>query len=253
MKKRERLSGTERRAEIISAAQRAFAEKGFHGTTTRELAAKAGVSEALLFKHFPSKEALHRAMLDHCLSSEAGQEYQRLLALAPSTAALAVLLHFMAETVIRGDAVVKNVHQLILRSMAEDNAFVKLMFKEAEQDLVLTISRCLKAGREAGDLTGGAELRDAEWFVQHQILMLSFMHLSDTPLVKYRTSPEQRVKEMVLFILRAVGVREEAIARVYNPKALAQFAASEYAHTSGVSNKSNGTNGSKAKVRKNRE
>jgi len=246
MKKRERLSGTERRAGIINAAQRAFAEKGFRGTTTKELAAAAGVSEALLFKHFPSKEALHRAMLDHCLSSEAGREYQRLLALAPSTAALAVLLHFMAEKIILGDDVVKNVHQLILRSMAEDNAFVKLMFKDVEHELILTLSRCVKAARLAGDLHEGIELRDAEWFVQHQILMVSFMHLAKTPLVKYRTSPPQRVKETVLFLLRGLGVREEAIRRVYNPKALAQFAASEYAHTAGVGN----GNGAKSSARK---
>ena len=50
-----KLSGDERRAAIIKAVQRVFAEKGFDGTTTRELASAAGVSEALLFKHFPNK------------------------------------------------------------------------------------------------------------------------------------------------------------------------------------------------------
>ena len=42
--------------------RRVFAAKGFDGTTTRELADAAGVSEALLFKHFPNKEALFSAM-----------------------------------------------------------------------------------------------------------------------------------------------------------------------------------------------
>ena len=46
---RAKLSGEERRAAIIKAVRRLFAEKGFHGTTTRELAEAAGVSEALLF------------------------------------------------------------------------------------------------------------------------------------------------------------------------------------------------------------
>src|SRR5262249_24495750 len=40
------------------------AERGFHGTRTRELAKRAGVSEALVFRHFPTKEALIRAIID---------------------------------------------------------------------------------------------------------------------------------------------------------------------------------------------
>jgi AcrR family transcriptional regulator len=40
-----------------------FAEKGFRGTTTREIARQLGISEALMFKYFPSKEALYRAII----------------------------------------------------------------------------------------------------------------------------------------------------------------------------------------------
>jgi len=66
MKAAAKLSSEERRSAIIHAVRRVFAEKGFHGTTTRELALAAGVSEALLFKHFPNKEALFSAMLMAC-------------------------------------------------------------------------------------------------------------------------------------------------------------------------------------------
>ena len=58
-----RVSGTVRKKEIIASAASLFAEKGFSGTKTREIAAKAGVSEALIFKHFPSKEDLYAAIL----------------------------------------------------------------------------------------------------------------------------------------------------------------------------------------------
>lgn len=52
-----------RKAGIIEAAAALFSEKGFNGTKTREIAAYAGVSEALIFKHFPSKEDLYDAIL----------------------------------------------------------------------------------------------------------------------------------------------------------------------------------------------
>jgi AcrR family transcriptional regulator len=59
-----RLPAEDRRVQILDAAFEIFSEKGFHGARTRELARRAGVSEALVFSHFPTKEALIRAILD---------------------------------------------------------------------------------------------------------------------------------------------------------------------------------------------
>lgn len=46
------------RARLLKAAVRVFAEKGFHGTTTRDIAAAAGMSPAALYMHHKSKEDL---------------------------------------------------------------------------------------------------------------------------------------------------------------------------------------------------
>src|SRR5437867_4977534 len=59
-----RLAARDRRTQILAAALEIFSERGFHGTRTRELADRAGVSEALVFSHFPTKEALIRAIID---------------------------------------------------------------------------------------------------------------------------------------------------------------------------------------------
>lgn len=58
-----RTSCHERQASLISAATSLFAAHGFTGTTTKQIAKAAGVSEALLFKHFPTKHALYTAIL----------------------------------------------------------------------------------------------------------------------------------------------------------------------------------------------
>ncbi|WHZ26802.1 MAG: Transcriptional regulator, AcrR family [Nitrospira sp.] len=58
-----RTSCHERQASLISAASSLFAANGFTGTTTKQIAKAAGVSEALLFKHFPTKHALYTAIL----------------------------------------------------------------------------------------------------------------------------------------------------------------------------------------------
>jgi AcrR family transcriptional regulator len=58
-----RASGHERQASIIAAAASLFAANGFKGTTTKAIARRAGISEALVFKYFPTKQALYAAIL----------------------------------------------------------------------------------------------------------------------------------------------------------------------------------------------
>ena len=58
-----RNASHDRQASLISCAANLFAAKGFKGTTTKEIAKAAGVSEALVFKYFPTKRALYTAIL----------------------------------------------------------------------------------------------------------------------------------------------------------------------------------------------
>src|SRR6266496_1034079 len=67
-----RLTSEERRASIVEAAIRLFAEKGFRGTTTRELAAAVGVSEPVLYEHFRTKRDLYSAIIDATSQKGAG-------------------------------------------------------------------------------------------------------------------------------------------------------------------------------------
>lgn len=58
------MSGSDRRSQLIDIALNVFSQKGFNGTTTKEIAAAAGVTEAIIFRHFPSKQALYQAVLE---------------------------------------------------------------------------------------------------------------------------------------------------------------------------------------------
>ena len=60
----------ETRARILAAARDLFERKGTRGTTTREVAERAGVNEATLFRHFGSKRALLGAMREAACSAE---------------------------------------------------------------------------------------------------------------------------------------------------------------------------------------
>ena len=60
-----RMAGDERRLQILRIAMRLFSQRGFGGTTTKEIALAAGVSEAMVFRHFATKKELYSAILDH--------------------------------------------------------------------------------------------------------------------------------------------------------------------------------------------
>lgn len=60
-----RMSGDERRSQILSVAIQLFSQHGFSGTTTKEIARAAGVSEAIIFRHFATKSELYTAILDY--------------------------------------------------------------------------------------------------------------------------------------------------------------------------------------------
>src|SRR5262245_23389378 len=61
--RRRRLPGPQRRERIVRAAMEVFARRGFSGASTRAIARASGISEAMLFKHFPDKDALYGAIL----------------------------------------------------------------------------------------------------------------------------------------------------------------------------------------------
>jgi TetR/AcrR family transcriptional regulator len=70
-----RMSATERQHQLLEVALNVFSRRGFKGTTTKEIAAAAGVAEAVIFQHFPSKEALYSAVLELHLETADEQEW----------------------------------------------------------------------------------------------------------------------------------------------------------------------------------
>jgi AcrR family transcriptional regulator len=59
-----RLRRAERREQILDAATRAFARTGFAATSLDDIAAEAGITRVILYRHFESKADMYRAVLD---------------------------------------------------------------------------------------------------------------------------------------------------------------------------------------------
>ena len=70
-----RMTGDARREQILQTAVDLFSKRGFKGTTTKEIAKAAGVSEAMVFRHFASKDELYGAILHNKGCQEGVQRF----------------------------------------------------------------------------------------------------------------------------------------------------------------------------------
>ena len=113
-----RIPGAERRERILSTSMRLFAARGFAATKTKDVARAAGVSEAMVFKHFPDKESLYRALIERKIAE--AEEVLPLADLEKSGEALDV---FLAR--IAGE---------MLRKCEEDASFLRLFLLSALED-----------------------------------------------------------------------------------------------------------------------
>jgi AcrR family transcriptional regulator len=221
-----KLSSEERRAAIIRAVRKVFADRGFHGTTTRALADAAGVSEALLFKHFPNKEALYSAMQLFCCNENDPEKIDRIKSLEPSTSTLVLIVHLMVSRTVgtepssQEDAATH--HRLMLRSMIEDGEFARLFYERTMPCWIAKVEECLLKSIAEGEAIAGPVLPNVgALFARHLAKTIMVSLLPATPIVDYGMPRQKLVEQIVWFTLRGIGVRDEAIRRYYNPDALA--------------------------------
>ena len=222
-----RLNCNERKTAIVKAVLPVFARNGFANTTTRELAKAAGVSEALLYKHFPSKESLYAEIQTFgCKGCDPG--LQKLLGLKPSTATLVYIVYYIMRVNIIGlgkDLMCNETrHRMILNSCLEDGSFTRFLFHNRFAENLSKIVECMDAAAGAGDLVASPVSKpNLLLFAHHLATMIATMHLPKRPVVNYRASRDQLVQQAVWFALRGLGLKDEAIRRHYKPKALATF------------------------------
>ncbi len=218
MKTATKMTSEERKESILKAVRKVFADKGFRGITSRELAQAAGISEALLFRHFPNKEALYGAIQESCCRKEDVETMQSLDALEDSTANLVYLVHLLVTEMFRvpsnDNADEITMRRLFLRSITEDGELVRLFLKGMPSQWVQKTAVCLQAAIAAGDANAGpAPLNLLGWFAHHLAAMIAIHLLPETPIVDYGISRSALVEQTVWFSLRGMGLKDEVIAR----------------------------------------
>ena len=114
-----RLPAEQRREVILDAAEKVFGGMGYHEATTREIASAAGVSEALLYQHFPGKRQLFEAVIKRAAASLEQRIVAARIAAEPLRAGLVAFFDFVDEE--------RDLYQVFFRqALQADPAFQRL-------------------------------------------------------------------------------------------------------------------------------
>ena len=212
-----KMSSDERRRSIIAAAKPLFAEKGFKATSVRHIAKAANVSEALLYRHFPSKVELYKVILNYVgdISTEAVNEMKNREPGAETLIHLIYLLYFTILFEVSGKGDEQKIHErLLFYSLLEDGSYARLVFKKIFTSLQEIIEKNYTAGVQQGEIArASGSLEKRFWFAHHLAMGLNLCHLAGKPAFHYEGTKRDMVADAVNFALRGIGITDKVITK----------------------------------------
>lgn len=123
-----RLTSADRREQILSVATELFARQGFEGTTTKKIAHHAGVTEALIFRHFPSKDELYWAVIASKIKG-ATSPRERMREKLNLTGSAAEVLYGVAADILERRSEDQTLSRLLLYSALENHRLSHRFFR----------------------------------------------------------------------------------------------------------------------------
>ena len=198
-----RLQAAERRASILAVAKVLFADKGYHGVSVDEIAARLAVSPAVLYRHFSSKQDLYEAVLSEIACKR--ENYVELVVRGPDDfgGMLARMTLMYVESVARDpDYLRMELHAALAGSQA-----ARQFFENRWRPFADYIEFGLSELRKEDHAVGGVNPRIAALMFQgmgREALYAKIVYQAD----RYRDHGlADLVKQLVAMFLRAVGVR----------------------------------------------
>lgn len=144
-----RFTAEDRKQQILQVATQLFASRGFEGTTTREIAKRAKVNEAIIFRHFPTKEDLYWAVIEAKCRAKIG--IQGLMEILETGTDLRSTFITLAETMLRRREKDPSLMRLLLFSGLENHRLSQRFFQTYVSDYYEKLGEFIQHRVEAGE------------------------------------------------------------------------------------------------------
>ncbi len=214
MKRRKRLPAEDRKREIVAGALRVFAQKGFDRATSRELAEAAGVSEALIYKYFPTKEALYHELAS-LLGGNKDRFVQHWTGQAPGAEALVRVLYGLSRMILIGPPgrpKDDSFDRLVGQSLLGDGTFAAAFFENLFFPIVPYLERCLEAAWRTGEIDTPSTPGQLECVLfHHSVGAIALFQLPPRPMLPTHDAGELH-EASLRFSCRGLGLTEAALA-----------------------------------------
>jgi TetR/AcrR family transcriptional regulator, repressor for uid operon len=182
---------SDRRAEILDAAERCFARAGFHQASMQDICAEAGMSPGNLYRYFPSKEALIAGISERNRADAVG-DFARVSQAADFFDALAQLARqYMVE---RSDAEVGLCAEIMAESRR--NPEIARIYEAVENDIKSRIAAMLREAIERGEVRADLDVDSAA---------VALMVLADGMSWRRAVAPGFDAERMLPLILQMVN------------------------------------------------
>ena len=202
------MTGENRRLQILRVAMRLFSQRGFGGTTTKEIAVAAGVSEAMVFRHFATKSELYSAILDHkaCLHDE--MDPTAVVADAIARKDDAAVFEGIALHALRQHESDPEFQRLLLHSALEEHELAQMFWEKFVRRVYSSLGAYIRQRQKDGamnDFTPGIIVRAFIGMVVHHSLN---NNLWDRQRRLVRISNEKAAREFTDILLG--GIKKNA-------------------------------------------
>jgi AcrR family transcriptional regulator len=145
-----RMTGEDRRLQILRVAMRLFSQRGFRGTTTKEIALSAGVSEAMVFRHFATKEELYSAILDHKACVHESMDPLQVVAEAVAAKDDRAVFEGLALDALNQHDCDPEFHRLLLHSALEEHELAQMFWEKFVKRVYRTLRAYIRERQRDG-------------------------------------------------------------------------------------------------------
>lgn len=159
------MKAHDRRAQLLDAAAKCFAKHGYRGTTTARIAAQAGVSEPIIYRHFRNKHELFIALIEKVADDVLNNWQRSMKGIESPLEKLAILLYQNPAT---SDPWTASVYQLLFHASTETaDPVIQQAIRDHYERYVQALAAVMSEAQQAGEIRRDVPPEWLAWQILH--------------------------------------------------------------------------------------